>query len=285
MIRKIFFLASFILVAFRGSASPETNLRIAIDRVNEIYTNFKHISEFSPEAPSARLDLLDDTGDRMFAYIGMPAPGDLVALGVCAPEKYDISVENYVNRLYDFCQSRKAQPISFDFIVNTKASHILEDVVGPQFKKGETEPHYAKVLVEKKFGGVSKPISIIDTLWIDTESRRVCNWTNRTTIKQEMDVNDVRETIESLKFSAAMAFNRKEYEKAYQLYERILTMQKNEQEASYKLAVMLYKKTGTPKMSKKDRDKRILELLDSAINGRDYIFRECASNMKYWLTC
>ncbi len=283
MIRNFFFLASFILIALSGSASPEANLKIAIDRVNEIFTNIKHISELSPEASSARLDLLNDTGDRMFAYIGMSAPGDLVALGVCAPEKYDISVENYVNRLYDFSQSRKNQPMRFDFIVNSKESHILEDVVGPQFKKGETEPHYAKVLVEKKFSGVGKPMSIVDTLWIDTESRRVCTWTNRTTIKQEVDINDSRETIESLKFSAAKAYDRKEYEKAFQLYEKILTIQHNEPEASYRLAIMLYSKKGCPEVKKKLRHKRILDLLDTAIKGRNYRISECASNMKYWI--
>lgn len=281
--KKTFLLSIFFYMSLCVVASPNADLMSAIDRVTEMYTNFQHISNSSPQASTARLDLLDDSNDRFFCSLSMRAPGDLVAIGVCPPDKYDINVENYVNRYYDFSRTKK---IKFNFSVNNEKSRIREDAVGPQFRKLESESHYAEVVVEKFYDGIAKPLKVTDTILIDTETKKIINWTNRTSLRQgNENLIQPGVSIENIKFQAARAYGMGNYTQAYQLYEKILTMQSNEQEASYKLAVMLYKKKGTPEMSKGERNKRILELLDTAIKGRGYQIRECATNMKYWITC
>lgn len=285
--KKSFLLSIFFYMSLCAVASPNADLMAAIDRVTEMYTNFQHISNASREASTARLNLLDDSNDRLFCSLSMRAPGDLIAIGVCSPDKYDINVENYVNRYYDFSRTNK---IKFGFSVIGEKSRMREDAVGPQFRKLESESHYAEVVVEKFYDGIAKPLKVTDTILIDTETKLIINWTNRTSLRQE-NIIQPGESIENLKFLAAHAYSLGNYSKAYQLYEKILTMQPNEQEASYKLAIMLYKKNGTPMMSddkkqdKRMRDKRILELLDTAIKGRRYQISECATNMKYWITC
>lgn len=284
MFRVILLLFCFAFMPMLMMGAPNANLDIAIERVDLLFSNFKAIADNAAEAADARLSLLDDAEDPFFANLRMRAPGDLAALGLYAADKYDINVENYVNRYYNVSKSVNFMSIDFSYVVDRQRSHILEETKGPEFRKGEMEANYAKVFVDKNLRSADKSLNVTDTVLVNIKSRKIISWTNRTCISHS-GTEEVIESVDNLKIRAGLAYFNRDFETAYRLYQKILAKSPKEQEASYKLAIMIYKKQGVPKMSKKKREDRILELLDTAISGRNYSISTCARNMKYWLTC
>ena len=91
--------------------------------------------------------------------------------------------------------------------------------------------------------------------------------------------------VDHLKVSPALAYNRKQYSVAYQIYQTIVSKYPEEGDPYYRMAVMLYQKDYGRSMNKRTRQKLILDYLDKAIHHGSYSTSHCADNMRYWLTC
>ena len=144
----------------------------------------------------------------------------------------------------------------------------------------------AQVIIKKIYSRGGRPYAAFnDTLVVGLSEMKIRAWANKSSRKSigyfGGDVLD----IEELNNSARLAYSSKQFEKAYQIYQYIISKYPNEGDPYYRMAIMLYKKDYGSKMSKKERHKLILDYLDKAIRFGSSSTMECAENMKYWITC
>ena len=156
----------------------------------------------------------------------------------------------------------------------------------PEFKKNEEPAKLAQVVIRKVYSRNGRPFGAFnDTLVVGLEEMKIRAWANNASRHSIGYFGGEGLDVELLKVSAALAYNSKQYYKAYQIYQSIVTKYPKEGDPYYRMAIMLYKKDYGSSMNKKERQRLILEYLDKAIQNGGSATRHCADNMKYWITC
>ena len=156
----------------------------------------------------------------------------------------------------------------------------------PEFKKNEEPAKLAQVVIRKLYSRNGRPFGAFnDTLVVGLEDMKIRAWANNASRHSIGYFGGEILDVEQLKVSAALAYNSKQYSKAYQIYQSIVAKYPKEGDPYYRMAIMLYKKDYGSSMSKKERQRVILEYLDKAIQNGSSSTRHCADNMKYWITC
>ena len=154
----------------------------------------------------------------------------------------------------------------------------------PVFKKNEEPAKLAQVVIRKVYSRGGIPFGAFnDTLVVGLDEMKICAWANNASRHSIGYFGGEVLDVEQLKVSAALAYNSKQYNKAYQIYQTIVNKYPDEGDPYYRMAIMLYKKD-YGFMRKKERQRLILEYLDKAIRLGSSSTRNCADNMKYWLT-
>lgn len=160
---------------------------------------------------------------------------------------------------------------------------------GPEMKSEESDPTFARVVVNKtitstKFGKTA----IDDTLYVDAHTKSIAIVTNKfgTTYRQDI----ARMDYANLKPYAARMYADKNYNEAFRAYERVLQFNPTDSEASYSLGVMCYKGQGCLQYSRKVRDymaefywqksTKGLDRLKETYNKGKRIHYTCYSNLE-----
>ena len=253
---------------------------LAEGKIKEMFNDLKTISNVnSSRASEIRLHFVD----KYFAVADQNAPNEFRFLGFDEQDyNTDIAARNYVNTFYDMFRNHEFANCSFSF--ETRWS---SEVNQPEFKKGEAPAKLAQVVVRKVYSKNGKPYKAFeDTLIVGLEKLRVHQWANESSRHHIGDVgNGEILDIEQMKVNAALAYDKKQYIKAYQIYQTIANKYPTEGDSFYYMAIMLYKKEYGKNISKKERNTLILDYLNNAISRGGFDIRRCADNMRYWITC
>ena len=152
--------------------------------------------------------------------------------------------------------------------------------------KNEAPARLAQVIVRKVYLRNNVPFGAFnDTLVVGLQEMKIRAWANKASRHSIGYFGGDILDIEQLKVSAALAYNSKQYYKAYQIYQSIVQKYPEEGDPYYRMAIMLYKKDYGYNMGKKERQRLILDYLDKAIRHGGSTTKRCADNMKYWITC
>ncbi|MCD8296976.1 MAG: hypothetical protein LUC88_05325 [Prevotella sp.] len=280
---KKYYLFLLIFVCQSSFAiTPELNK--ACDMVEDIFSNLKAISQNGESASKARLNLIKEDGNQYFALVTeTPAPNEFAELGIAEANDYKVNIATttHVTLFASLFSSQTSNKFTFDYKVDRDKS--LELSV-PEFKKGESSPEFAGIVVHKTYMCNGKTLlNLDDTLIVGLQLMKVTNWVNIYS-KAHTNINPLY-SIEVDKSNAALAYNSKKFIEAYRIYGSIIKRKPSDGESYYRMAIMLYKKDVDLKLSKKQRQQLILDYLDMAIDHGSYSIRTCAGNMKYWITC
>lgn len=280
------------------AANPKSQaLSQAVSLVDKVYQELKTLSVTSSEsfASSAAKARLSEEDYYFIAPADQDAPNEFnsIGYGVALSQKRDITVLNHVNYFYQMFKEAPAfKNCSFSYLLRKSAI-----AVGPEFKKGEAPISIAMVIMMKRYsrGGVTFK-EFQDTLQVDLEQMKVSAWTNETSKDytgyagsfgtDSVNLYHIRQKIEAANF----AYDEKQYEKAYKMYEDIVRSYPREAEAYYRMAVMLFEdkknKHGLCPLKGKERNDLILDYLHKAVSyGHNKInTSKRADNMRYWIT-
>lgn len=282
---KTLFAVFAFLPTIAMAVLPESQLLSrAESKIDAMYKDLKTISNTTLSVSRVSETKLH-FADKYFLVSDQDAPNEFKSIGVNdQAQSYttDIRVDNYVNQFYDLFRNHKYPNCSFSY--ERQHSSIVNE---PEFKKGEAPAKLAQIIVRKKYSCNNKILAAFeDTLVIGLEKLKVHKWANETSKHHIGDYGGSSiMNIEQLKVDAALAYNKKQYNKAYLIYEKIVNKYPNEGDPYYRMAIMLYKKEYGSSFSKKERQGLILDYLDKAIKFGGYSTKACADNMKYWLTC
>ena len=185
----------------------------------------------------------------------------------------------YFNSFYSFFEDNGSCSFNYERL----GSCIVTE---PEFKKNEAPARLAQVIVRKVYKRNNMPFAAFnDTLVVGLQEMKIRAWANNTSRHSIGYFGGEVLDIEQLKVSAALAYNSKQYYKAYQIYQSIVQKYPKEGDPYYRMAIMLYKKDYGYNLSKRERQRLILEYLDKAIRHGGASTRSCADNMRYWITC
>ena len=262
--------------------TPNQELNKASGKIYSFFSDFKTISREKQGYNVSRIKM-----DLMEKYFDISseqnAPNEFNALGYQNDYKRDISVTRYVNFFNDMFLDARFNNCTFDFDVLTNQSILVR---GPEYKKNEAPASFAQVVVRKTYKrGYTVMRVFSDTLQLNMETMTICRWANDVSTHHiGGNNNEVVETIEQMRLNAALAYDRKEYYKAYKIYETIVQKYPKEGDPYYRMAVMLYKKDVYSSMGRRERLNKVLNYLDLAVSNGGYSTRKCADNMIYWIT-
>lgn len=277
----LFIVNTIILVLPLVATPPEVSLSKAENMVDKMYGDLKIISNTSISAVKVS-EVRADFSDKYFVTRDQNSPNEFKRIGYQNQYDTDISVGRYVEEFYDMFRDRDFADFSFNF--KRKKANLIKE---PEFKKGEASPNLVQVIVQKVYFQKRSPFEILeDTLIISLQKMKVQKWANKTSIHHigDYEIEAILD-IEQMEMNAALAYSSGHYDKAYQIYRSIIERYPKEGNPYYRMAVMLYKKKYGLNMRKREREKLILEYLDKAIKYGSYSTRECADNMRYWITC
>ena len=263
-------------IALKASISESQALSRAEEKVNALFKNLRSVS--NKDTNSSITSKIKADFEGYFRNNDQDCPNDFK---VIANSTYnDIRPARYINMFFDFFQNSSKQNCTFNF------EQLNSCIVNkPTYKKQEEPARLAQIVVRKIYKREGKPFAAFnDTLIVGLEEMKIRVWANSTSNHSigywGGDVLDV----EQMKDKADIAYNHKQYDKAYQIYQAIVCKYPEEGDPYYRMAIMLYKKEyGT--MGKKERQRLIIEYLEKAIRHGSSSTRHCADNMKYWLTC
>ncbi len=157
----------------------------------------------------------------------------------------DCRIGNYIE---DF--RMLAEKNSFTFSYKLVSNEYLK---GPQMKGSESFPDFVRVVVRKDFKLKGRqPLSFNDTLFLSTRLKSFSSVVNQYRRKGEEDEKYM--TIEELLAEAQNCYSNKRYDKAYELYLKVLERSPMNEVASYNLGVMSFKGEGCKKYPRKVRD-------------------------------
>lgn len=267
-----------------ASSNSDMELSKAERKVKDMFYDLEAISEPITESNKLEIDKKKIAfSEKYFMLTDQYAPNEFKLLGT-DEQGYptDIAVRTYINMFYDMFHNKKMASYSFE--VSDMFGKTL-DV--PEFKKGEATTQFAQIRVRKVYSKNNHPfVALEDTLIVNIEHMKICQWTNKSSIVHigNSDGDNLLD-IEQLKANAALAYNRKQYAKAYQIYQSIIERFPKEGDPYYRMAVMLYKRQSGDTLRKKERNRLILEYLDKAIVYGGSETSGCADNMRYWITC
>ena len=272
----------FLLYTTAGKAtsnSPE--IVKAINMVTNLYNGLKTISIERQGSKVSQIKM--DLQENFFAEKGQNAPNEFKYLGRQNDFNVDVSVRRYILEFNEMFLDDQYRDYSFYFEVQKGNSFLL---TGPQFKKGEAPASFAQIVVRKSYRKGNKVLRVFtDTLQLDLERMRICDWANEVSTNHIGVHGSSLVTVEQLRLDAALAYEKRQYTEAYRIYNQIVNQHPKEGDPYYRMAIMLYKKLAGFDLSKKKRQKLILQYLDKAKECGNYKTKECADNMHYWITC
>ena len=281
LILAISLLASSVLIK---AANPESQtLSRAEKKVDALFANLKSVS--NKNASTSVVSKIKYDFEGYFESADQHCPNEFRNIWQqndnVASLKTDIRPARYFDIFFQIFRDDNYSNCTFSF---ERLNSCL--VKEPEFKKNEEPAKLAQVVIRKVYSQNGKPFGAFnDTLVVGLDEMKIRAWANNTSRHSigyfGGDVLDV----EQLKVSAALAYNSKQYSKAYQIYQSIVSKYPEEGDPYYRMAIMLYKKHYGTNLGKKEREKLILDYLNKAIRFGSYSTRNCADNMKYWLTC
>lgn len=257
------------------SANEAQLLRQVENKVEAMYNDLKIISQKESSTASSKRAFFVE---NYFTKEQVATPNEFIALYNIDEQqsKRDIHVRTYITNFYEFF--RKERYVGYTFAFENRNIRIMPS---PQFTKGESKPELAHVIVRKSYIEKGFPKFVFDdTLIVEINGLKIFKWTN-----QCSKLNEEILDYEQMKANAIIAYNDKQYNKAYSIYEEITRRYPDEGEPFYRMAVMLYEKSYDGGIGRKKRNALILKYLDEAIGKKYGIVRKWATNMKYWITC
>lgn len=207
----------------------------------------------------------------------------------------DIRPRRYINLFYDFFHDKAYRNCSFSY--EYISSCIVKE---PEVSKDIKTLKLAQVVVRKSYFRNGRPFSSFnDTLVVGLEEMKIRVWANNTSMHPIGYFGNEVHDIERLRTSAALAYNNKQYDKAYQIYQKIVNEFPNEASIYYYWMIDLVKeKKVKSQMSKEERRKLLMELVDnyfstSESKGRKFLLLDdlydgrvtgIASKVQKWLS-
>lgn len=263
-------------IAMKASISESQALSRAEGKVDALFKNLRSVSNKNTSSSITSKIKADFEG--YFRHKDQNCPNDFK---VIANSTYkDIRPDRYINLFFDYFHNSSTQNCTFSF------EQLNSCIVNrPEFKKQEEPARLAQIVIRKIYKREGRPFAAFnDTLIVGLDEMKIRVWANSTSNHSigywGGDVLDV----EQMKDNAELAYNRKQYNIAYQIYQTIVNKYPEEGDPYYRMAIMLYKKD-YGSMGKKERQRLIIEYLEKAIRHGSSSTRHCADNMKYWLTC
>lgn len=283
----LLFIFTIPLLVLAGN-SLQLELVKAAGIVNSFFTDFKTISREKKGYNVSRIKM--DIIEKFFELSSeQSAPNEFNALGFPNDYKRDISVTRYVNFFHDMFLDVRFQTCTFDFDVLTNQSNLVKHRA--EFTKNETPVEFARIVVRKTYKKGYTVLKVLsDTLVVNIQKKTICQWANNVSTNHigGNDSDIETENYEQMRLNAELAYDRKDYYKAFQIYEKIISKYPKEGDPYYKMAVIIYSEhKNLPQIKNYSRTKRtniVLDYLDSAVLYGGYNTRKWADNMKYWIT-
>lgn len=172
-------------------------------------------------------------------------PYDLVGLdGKQVEGNRPIQIRSYITKFVKIAEEKK-----MDFSYKVLSNDYQQ---GPEIKKTNEAPLFARVVVQKSIKSSSFPMTQInDTMLINTRNKAI--WiTNK--YRKSSESNYKNKTINELLAEAQNMYSNKRYNEAYRLYQKVLEKDPRHAEASYSLGVMSFKGEGCKQYPRKVRD-------------------------------
>ena len=283
--KRIFFVfATFALPFVIYAAIPESQaLSKAENKVDALFKNLRSVS--NKDASQAVVSKIKYDFEGFFESTDQHCPNEFKNIWQqnysVASLTTDIRPARYFDLFYQIFRDDSYSNCTFSY--ERLNSCIVKE---PEFKKNEQPAKLAQVIIRKVYLRDGKPFGAFnDTLVVGLDEMKIRAWANNASRHSIGYFGGEILDVEQLKVSAALAYNSKQYYKAYQIYQSIVNKYPEEGDSYYRMAIMLYKKDYGSNMSKKERQKLILEYLNKAIINGSSSTRYCADNMRYWITC
>lgn len=267
-------------------ADQQKDLDRAMKKVDNLFKDLQYLSTHKDggNTSSTRLRLTTDYWARSTEGANnIDTPNEFRQLNFSESYKYegDISPARHIGLFQDMFRDEGYDNCSFSYNILPNRCQLINEA---EYKKGEAPASFALVVVQKTYRrGYKVMRTFTDSLQLDMNTLTVCAWSNDAST-HHMGFSST-ETIEQMHANAALAYSRKQYDRAYGIYEAIVAANPEEGDAYYRMAVMLYKKEHGKSMGRKYRNTLILDYLNLATKKGSYLIRSCADNMRYWITC
>ena len=279
----IAFLIALIPAFALAEVSEAQKLALAEKKVDALFNNLKSVSNKNTSNPIVSKIKYDFEG--YFESAEQHCPNEFKNIwlqneGVTSLTT-DIRPARYFDLFLHIFRDPDYQNCTFNY--ESLNSCVVKEA---EFKKNEAPAKLAQVVVRKVYSRNGTPFAAFnDTLVVGLEEMKIRAWANNASKHSIGYFGGEVLDVEQLKVSAALAYNRKQYSVAYQIYQTIVSKYPEEGDPYYRMAVMLYQKDYGRSMNKRTRQILILDYLDKAIHHGSYSTSHCADNMRYWLTC
>lgn len=150
-----------------------------------------------------------------------------------------ISVSSYINKLYQYIYKEKVMKVEYK-LLNSEYFGIQ-----PEFAKGRLSASGTpciRTFVRKTYTVNGQCYEFSEIIYTDIGNGKIYEISNGGEIK-------------SFKIKAAEAYRNGDYAKAYDCYERIVQMDRNDKDALYRLALMTYYRKGC-QLSRKEAHRK-----------------------------
>lgn len=174
-------------------------------------------------------------------YTAAKFPNDLVFFNggsgetLLWPESYFGEIEEFVNS----CES-----VDFKYSLAS-----VEYIKQPELRKNEDEPDFASVFVTKEWIVSGKTYNINDNVIINLKYNNIANIHNDFISLEDCS----EETLDGMLAKAAGLYSKADYNAAATLYQKIVKLYPNNDDAWYYLGVMYFKMEGVGKLTQKQR--------------------------------
>lgn len=194
-----------------------------------------------------------------------------------------LQASTYVIKLIQYINEERNMQVKCNVKDNTKGGML------PDFKHGKITWSDACVIshVDKTYslGGVAKQFT--DTVWTWIPTGKISKLINGNTVTHNT------KNIESMMIDAALAYGRKDYDKAYSIFEEIHKIDSENLEACYYLGLMTYWGQGCKKRFSGKRRKQVAKEYINTITDNYYsrrtvfdstsaIYEKALLVKKYW---
>lgn len=284
--KKIYVLFALLATPILSFAASPSNQELtrAAGKVNSFFSDFRTISKerHGYNVSSIKMGIME----KYFEVSSeQHAPNEFNALGYPNNYEIDISVDTYVSIFVDMFSDSRFVNCTFDYNVLTNQSSLVKRRA--EFTKGETPIEFAKIVVRKTYRQGYTVLKVFnDTLVVNLNNLTICRWANEVSTFHigGLDSNVETENYEQMRLNAELAYDGKEYKKAYSIYEKMAQKYPKEGDSYYRMAVMLYKKQVYSYLGRSERMTRVLNNLDLAVTNGGYNTKKWADNMRYWVT-
>ena len=178
----------------------------------------------------------------------------------------------YVKRLFDF--SIQKHPQIKATVISVKPFEEIKSV------KSEDSKNFYDVYVKKTITVKGyKPKEYTDVVRLYAENGKITQISNESG-------GGAGESVITLRGKAAELFANKEYDKAFDMYLKVIQKDPKQGDAYYRLGLMAYHKLGckTRYVSGKERRRNAYEYMEKASRFSDYKIREYANRVLYYMS-